>query len=535
MKSIYRYLKKKLCQKAHKDNEQLRILLENLPEYIYWKDRDCRYQGCNWNVAKAVGSTHPSEIIGQDDRKLGEKLNWSEDRINQILCIDRRVIREGNQLETQEELIMPDGKYQCLLTRKSPLKDADGNIFGLLGVSTDITDLKFFQRELEKTKITIERNLQLVIENLPEYIYWKDTDFIYQGCNKNVADYLNLDSPNEIIGKSDDDFGWTEERTQSLYDIDKQIIKQGISSSIEEVIPKPNGETRNMLTSKSPLRDDSGNIFGILGVSVDITKQKQMEKQVKEFAMREERLKLLSAMGGMIAHELKTPLMSVGLSVSSIKEYLPTLLEAYKNRADSATQESCIPNFQLQALDTVCDDITTALSHAENTITMILGGFKANQTQQKPMIAVNVYTLIDRFLVQYPLSKLETSWISVKKGPEVTVVCHEHIIIYILTNLLKNSLYFINESGKGTVTIWIEKKGTEVNLHFRDTAKGMNKDQLHQIFEPFHSSKSINTSIGMGLYFCKMAIESMKGKIYCQSKLGLFTEFILTFPNTAPH
>ena len=149
--------------------------------------------------------------------------------------------------------------------------------------------MKLFQNEmiryekmhaLSKTAlIAINDNLNSILENLPELVYWKDKNYLYQGCNKHAAELLNLNTPADIINKSDYDFGWTAERIKELHDVDKLVIEKGISQVDEDAIPV-NGVMKIFLTSKTPLRNKQGEIIGILGISTDISERKQMEKEL---------------------------------------------------------------------------------------------------------------------------------------------------------------------------------------------------------------------------------------------------------------
>jgi PAS domain S-box-containing protein len=125
---------------------------------------------------------------------------------------------------------------------------------------------------------TNQTYFQSIVEHLPEYVFWKNEQLLYQGCNKRVAEYLSLSTPEKIVGKSDYDFGWNVERIARLHEVDKKILALGLSITVEDIIPKSDGTERIMLTSKSPLYDVERKIIGILGVSADITELKKSEE-----------------------------------------------------------------------------------------------------------------------------------------------------------------------------------------------------------------------------------------------------------------
>ena len=97
-------------------------------------------------------------------------------------------------------------------------------------------------------------------------------------------------------------------------------------------------------------------------------------------------------------------------------------------------------------------------------------------------------------------------------------------------NLLKNALYAIKRAGKGSIMISVEKrKEGVIQITFTDTGEGMSDDIREHIFEPFYTTKDSETSIGLGLYFCKMALGKMNASISCTSKEREYTTFMIRF------
>ena len=103
---------------------------------------------------------------------------------------------------------------------------------------------------------------------------------------------------------------------------------------------------------------------------------------------------------------------------------------------------------------------------------------------------------------------------------------------HVVFNLLKNSIYYVLDAGKGSIHIWMEQQ-TEVNcLHFKDTGKGINSERLPYVFERFYSNRHNGT--GIGLAFCKQVITQFGGSISCDSIEGEYTHFTLRFPRVEP-
>jgi len=120
--------------------------------------------------------------------------------------------------------------------------------------------------------------LDSFMANVPDSIYFKDRDCrIIQG-NKAYSDLLNVDEPDQMIGKSDFDF-FPEKQAQSKYDQEQQIIRTGKPLlDLEE----SDAGGRWVLTTKMPLRDEHGEIIGTFGVSRDITEMKNAQQQLEE-------------------------------------------------------------------------------------------------------------------------------------------------------------------------------------------------------------------------------------------------------------
>ena len=133
-----------------------------------------------------------------------------------------------------------------------------------------------------KKQVKNKEFLKLVMDNIPSYVFWKNRDSIYQGCNQNFAESAGLASSDDIIGKSDYDLPWSKEESDYFVKIDKEVMGSGeVQLDFEEPITIQNGQTKWIRTSKVPLRNQSNDIIGILGIFEDITERKEMEFELK--------------------------------------------------------------------------------------------------------------------------------------------------------------------------------------------------------------------------------------------------------------
>jgi len=122
--------------------------------------------------------------------------------------------------------------------------------------------------------------LKPLLDNSPEYIYFKDTESRFIRISKSHAKAFGLNDPSEAVGKTDFDF-FTCEHARPAYEGEQEIIRTGKSLSMEEKETWPNRPDTWVLTTKVPLRDEKGKIIGTFGISRDITKRKLAEAAVR--------------------------------------------------------------------------------------------------------------------------------------------------------------------------------------------------------------------------------------------------------------
>jgi diguanylate cyclase (GGDEF)-like protein/PAS domain S-box-containing protein len=147
-----------------------------------------------------------------------------------------------------------------------------------VGIS-DITE-----RRLAEAALAIERDLlQALMDNIPDTIYFKDTDSRFTRINRAQVNVLGIAAPEEAIGKTDFDFFQNAELVQSFYYEEQRIIETGqpLINRIE-FNPTPDGQPRWFSATKVPIKDEAGYVIGIVGISRDITERKQAEEALQQ-------------------------------------------------------------------------------------------------------------------------------------------------------------------------------------------------------------------------------------------------------------
>jgi diguanylate cyclase (GGDEF)-like protein/PAS domain S-box-containing protein len=138
---------RKRTEAALRESQQIvRAILDTVPARIFWKDKNLVYLGCNAPFARDAGFARPDDIVGKDDYQMG----W-RDQADLYRSDDRQVVETGqSKLLIEEPQTTPDGQTISLLTNKVPLRDSNGEIFGLLGTYMDVTERARLQQAAQE-------------------------------------------------------------------------------------------------------------------------------------------------------------------------------------------------------------------------------------------------------------------------------------------------------------------------------------------------------------------------------------------------
>jgi PAS domain S-box-containing protein len=190
----------------------------------------------------------------------------------------RARLRQGEIVETFEtRRVRKDGSIANITITASPIRNADGVVVGASNISHDIGERLDNERKLKGERTM----LRTLIDNIPEYIYVKDANSLHIINNKAMVGLIGAESESETLGKSSADF-FGEQEARTYLNEDKEILRSGTAMvNFEESTTTRNGEQKYLLTTKVPLTDEQGQVIGIVGISRDITQQKQTELDLR--------------------------------------------------------------------------------------------------------------------------------------------------------------------------------------------------------------------------------------------------------------
>jgi PAS domain S-box-containing protein len=290
----------------------LRVILDMIPVGVFWKDVDLNYLGANRTFLDAHGFRDVDEIFGKNDLSINRNEEVAEGYMN----VDRAVIASGEaQLNFEERQVHVSESERTLLTSKMPLRNAENQIVGVLGAYVDVTAWKAAEQELEDSRVF----LRSIIDTIPSRVFWKDCDSRYLGCNLAFAKDSGFDRPEDVVGKTDYEFGWSEVEADLYRDDDRNVMESGLERiNYEEPQTRAGGAKFWLSTSKVPMRDQSGAVIGVLGAYQDISERKVLE---------DERIKLSAAINqsaeAIVIMDLKGDMKYVNPAFEDVTGFCP--------------------------------------------------------------------------------------------------------------------------------------------------------------------------------------------------------------------
>ncbi|MDG6228359.1 MAG: PAS domain S-box protein [Candidatus Thermoplasmatota archaeon] len=266
------------------------LLMETSPDYIFVKDSNLCFIAVNKRAAWALGVSDPIDAIGKSD------IDFFPDIADMTRAAEQRIIETGEpQIDEDINVRFADGSDHWVSVTKLPLKDDDGRVMGIIGISRDITERIKIKSALQQKS----DELQIIFDNSPNCMYIKDTDGRYLAANKVIAD-LYQTTPVKMIGKTDSDFSekvvLKPNEAKFFIDIDQKAIQTKEPQIIPcESFTWKDGTIHYFHTTKIPItyNDDTD---CVLGISVDITTIKRSEIELK---LSESRFKKSQEIGKM--------------------------------------------------------------------------------------------------------------------------------------------------------------------------------------------------------------------------------------------
>jgi two-component system sensor histidine kinase/response regulator len=500
-------------------NESLDFIqiLDNVTDFVYYMSLDYKIIWVNRAIKEAYDVEH-KEIIGRDcfDVFHSGKTICTKCPVSNI--IDIGTIQECD-IPLKDELIF---NHKGL-----PVKDKDGKIIGIIIIAHNITYQRKAESAIEEaesaieeaeTAIANERTLMdILMDNIPDRIYFKDLDSKFIRVNKAMAKRHGMSDPKMLEDHTDFDLFSNEHALQAFKD-EQEIIQTGTPIvNIEEKETFSDGSVTWAQTSKMPLYNKEGKIFGTFGISRDITLRKQNEEKINLYVGE---LKELNATKdkffSIIAHDLKNPFSNIlGFSELLRDEVRENDLDAIEQYSD-LIYSSAYQTFRL--LENLLDWANTHRGH------MI---FFPEMLSLK-----DIASDITENLLQFA----EKKEIDLKNNitEDTMVPADKNMLKSIFRNLITNSIKFTPHNGIIELTSSVHDHNVEICI--KDTGIGMSELTRNELFriDVNHSTKGTDDEkgTGLGLLLIKEFVQKHHGEIWVESEQGKGSAFKFRLPLT---
>lgn len=366
-------------------------------------------------------------------------------------------------------------------------------------------------KQSEKALSISENRYKMLLENLPQRIFYKDVHSRYVSCNESFARDLKI-KPDEIEGKTDYDF-FPGALAEKYREEDKKIIHLERTVEAEEKYLL-DGRERLIHTVRSPLKDENGIIIGILGIFWDITEKIAFQMET----LRTRHLASLGELATGVAHEINNP-------INTIINYAQILV----NEGKKENKNNEIAARIIKEGDRIAGIVESLLSFAR----------PLDKKDRKTVAYVQEILSDTLNLIEAQLRKerIKIKLDIPRDLPEISA--NPQQIQQVFMNIISNARYSLNQKYQEVdENKIIEISGDEttigntpyVRVTFYDHGTGIPANILDKVLDPFFTTKPKGKGTGLGLSISHGIVSDHGGKLTIDSKEGEFTKAVVVLP-----
>ncbi|MDX2167628.1 MAG: PAS domain-containing protein [Deltaproteobacteria bacterium] len=472
--------------------------LDHSTAVIYLKDRDSRYLRVNRHYERLFGVTNDA-VVGQRADDM-----FPPEVADALRHNDQQVLAHGRSLHI-EEVVPTAGEPRTYLSVKFPLRDPRGDVYGVCGISTDITELKRAEAELRRSQAT----LTAVIDSSPDPIWAVDASINLLAFNAAAARFIE-----DVIGLTPS----REARLKPAVPPDiltrwlvfLQRVLNGERFTVEESITV-RGVPRRLLVSLTPMLED-GRVTGAAAFTKDITELMRAEEQARQHQAELAHVLRLHTMGEMaasLAHEVNQPLGAIANFAQGVRRRLDA------GGIEPAELHRSVEAIAREALR--AGEITRRVRHLL-------------RKEDAPRLPVDLNEIVGCALrVAEPTARQRRVALQTQVAALPAVLADAIQIEQVLCNLILNGIEAIPAADQ-TRRVEIETRatGSGVEVVVRDSGIGIDAQRATDIFQPFLTTKP--GGLGMGLAISRSIIEAHGGRLWATSAPGGGAALHFTLP-----
>ncbi|WP_163833511.1 transporter substrate-binding domain-containing protein [Spartinivicinus ruber] len=479
-----------------------KVLLDTIPNPIFFKDREGKYLGCNRAYEEAFG-IYREELVGKTVMEVHE----DPIKADEYDADDRSLLDVGGVTHCETQAHYIDGVVHDVLFWKSTFGGQVGQPSGLLGVVVDITERKATERALEQS----EERYRNLLSNLTGAVFRYQLDeqstmLFISDAIESLSGYPATDFINNKV-REFDSITHPDDAEHLRKQVHQQVLQQP-TYSIEYRIVDKTGQLHWVFERGKAIYDHNRDPLFIDGVIVDITERKAQEEalaKAKEEAEAATQAK--SDFLAVMSHEIRTPMNGV---MGMLELLCYTTLQADQQRLvdtmrDSATALMQILNDILDFSKIEAGKLKLDYHPVDFSALLesVAGTFAAQAIERQ----VELRLYIDPYLAK------EVKADSVR-------------IRQILFNMLSNAIKF-TDMGYVKVSLELQRATAQTQwlaLIVEDTGVGISQEKQTKLFEPFSQAEATTTrrygGTGLGLVICRRLAAMMDGEITLSSTIG---------------
>jgi PAS domain S-box-containing protein len=502
---------RKLTEKTLQESEsRYKTLVENIPQKIFIKNKDYRFMSINENFARDLGIS-PEEIVGKLDRDL-----FSNELADKYHADDVRIITTGKTEELEEKYVV-DGKETWVNTIKTPVRDKNGEIVGILGIFWDITMRK--QAE-EALKISKERLL-----------------FATEGANIGIwnwnivtGELIWSDQCKSLFGVPTDETMSYQRFSDALHPDDRERTDNAVKDTLDnhkdfdiEYRSLWPDESIHWLAAKGRgFYDATGKAVRLEGIVLDIAESKRKEEEIRKLnAELEDRVakrtsqleasnKELEAFSYSVSHDLRAPLRHVSGYVELLNKHF----------------QSDLPEKGQHYLSSIADSVHIMGMLIDDLLQFSRTGRMEMHQSDFDMNEV-VKEVIESLRKDNPDRKID--WVL---GKLASVNGDEAMLRVVWTNLLNNAVKFTRTRKKARIEIGVRKENKELVFFVRDNGVGFDMQyaqKLFGVFQRLHPTEEFEGT-GIGLANVQRIVLRQGGRTWAEAEPDKGAVFYFSIP-----
>lgn len=484
--------------------ERYRTIVDNLGEGVGFVNAEDRFEFANI-AAEEIFGVGLGGLVGMSLEQFVSAEQYRS--IQRETALRVKGIKSVYELDIQR----PNNDLRTIVITAVPQFDKKGDFIGTYGVFRDITKRKQTEKALRHEQYL----LHALMNNVPDHIYFKDSESRFIRINKAQARLFGLSDPDQAIGKTDFDF-FTNEHARQAFEDEQEIIRTGEPISKEERETWEDHPDTWVLTSKMPLVDSNNRIIGTFGISMNIDDRKKAEAEIR---LKNEELHRMNVekdkFFSIIAHDLRSPFNGfLGLTELMVED-LPTMSMDDIKKIALIMRTSATNLFNL--LGNLLD---------WSRMQRGLSTFSFESFLLKPRISESMVFVMDG-------ANKKGIVVSYDIPGDLEVYADRNMVGGIIRNIASNAVKFTNKGGNIAISAKTVADNF-VEISIKDNGIGMNQEMIDYLFlldvNTSRSGTEGECSTGLGLILCKDFIEKHGGKLWVESEEGKGSTFRFTLP-----